>query len=284
MRALLHRRHSPDLYDFVHSLFFQRTLAVSRREVLTTFLKQTIYEPDPQLAKGLLLQLPFEVIRGFWNEYLACPKMTLFSFDDAQAWFKNIVESLFAGAQPRPLYAGAGGGAIGSFYSSSQREAILEAGRLGRLLRVVYDGYERVVEPYSLTFKRRKDGVASEYFYVWDRSGGESGSVGIKSFFANKLKAISILDQTFEPRFPIELAKDSESYFSKPFASNPPRPVTFRPTSQPCAKVTSGYGTSYTVTCAVCDKKFKRDKYDTKLNEHKDKYGNRCFGRVGYIA
>ncbi len=284
MRALLQRRHSPDLYDFVHSLFFQKTLAVSRREVLTTFLKQTIYEPDPQVAKELLLQLPFEVIRGFWNEYLACPKMTLFSFDDAQTWFRSIVEGLFAGAPPRPAFAGAGGGAIGSFYSSTQREAILEAGRLGRLLRVVYDGYERVVEPYSLTFKRRKDGVASEYFYVWDRSGGSSGSVGIKSFFANKLGAVSIMDETFEPRFPIELAKDSGGFFSKPFASTAPRPIALRPTKLPRSKVTSGYGITYTVVCPVCDKKFKREKYDTKLNEHKDKYGNRCFGRVGYIV
>ncbi|MCQ8895239.1 nucleotidyl transferase AbiEii/AbiGii toxin family protein [Limnobacter humi] len=284
LRALLQRRHSPDLYDFVHSLFFQKTLAVSRREVLTTFLKQTIYEPDPQLAKGLLLQLPFEMIRGFWNEYLACPKLTLFSFDDAQTWFRNIVEDLFAAPQPRAAFAGARAGVVGSFYSSPQREAILEAGRLGRLLKVVYDGYERVVEPYSLTFKRPKDGVASEYFYVWDRSGGSSGSVGIKSFFANKLQAVSVLDETFEPRFPIELAKDSGGFFSTPFSSTPPKPIVFRPTRLPRAKVISGYGISYTVACLVCDKKFKREKYDTKLNEHKDKYGNRCFGRVGYIV
>lgn len=284
LRALLQRRHSPDLYDFVHSLFFQKTLAVSRREVLTTFLRQTIYEPDPGLAKGLLLQLPFEVIRGFWNEYLACPKLTLFSFDDAQTWFRNIIEELFAVPQPRAAFAGARAGAIGSYYSSPQRDAILEAGRLGRLLKVVYDGYERVVEPYSLTFKRRKDGVASEYLYVWDRSGGSSGSVGIKSFFANKLQSVSVMEETFEPRFPIELAKESGGHFSKPFSSIRPDPAAFSPTRFPRAKVTSGYGITYTVACPVCDKKFKREKYDTKLNEHKDKYGNRCFGRVGYIV
>src|SRR5882672_3779496 len=96
LKALLQGRHSPDLYDFVHSLFFQKVLAISRREVLTTFLKQTIYEPSPASAKGLLLQLPFELIRGFWNQYLVCPKLSLFSFDDAETWFKSIVNDIFA--------------------------------------------------------------------------------------------------------------------------------------------------------------------------------------------
>lgn len=119
---------------------------------------------------------------------------------------------------------------------------------------------------------------------LWDRSGGSSGSVGIKSFFANKLKSVSILEETFEPRFPIELAKDSGGFFSKQFSSMPSRPIAFSSTKFPRAKVTSGYGITYTVACPVCDKKFKREKYDTKLNEHKDKYGNRCFGRMGYIV
>jgi hypothetical protein len=39
----------------------------------------------------------------------------------------------------------------------------------------------------------------------------------------------------------------------------------------------------YTVECPYCNKRLKRAKYDTKLNEHKDRYGNRCYGRVGYM-
>jgi hypothetical protein len=72
--------------------------------------------------------------------------------------------------------------------------------------------------------------------------------------------------------------------FSKPFASTASRPTSFRPIKLPRAKVKSAYGVSYTVSCPICNKKFKRDRYDTKLNEHKDKYGNRCFGRIGYIV
>lgn len=284
LKALLQRRHSPDLYDFVHSLFFQKILAVSRREVLTTFLKQTIYEPSPAIAKGLLLQLPFELIRGFWNQYLVCPKPSLFSFDDAETWFKSLVNEIFGLAEPRPMPAGGGWSEAPRFYSANLRDTIMEAGRLHRLLRLVYDGYERLVEPYSLTFKRRQDGIGREYFYAWDRSGGSRGQVGIKSFLAEKVQSLSLTEETFEPRYPIELTKSDGGYFGRPFLRPTSSQALLRPVSSLPRKRASSNGMEYTIECPYCGKRFKRTSYDTKLNEHKDKYGNRCFGRVGYVV
>jgi len=284
LKALLQRRHSPDLYDFVHSLFFQKILAISRREVLTTFLKQTIYEPSPAAAKGLLLQLPFELIHGFWNQYLVCPKLALFSFEDAETWFKSIVNEIFALAEPQPAYANLSWGTAQAFYSASFRDAIMEGGRLQRLLRLVYDGYERIVEPYSLTFKRRQDGVGREYFYAWDRSGGSSGQVGIKSFLAEKVQSVSMTEDTFEPRFPIELTKGDIGYFGRPYFGSSPSLAMRSAANSLRKRSASGYGMTYTVECPYCGKRFKRNSYDTKLNEHKDNYGNRCFGRIGYMV
>ena len=282
LKALLQRRHSPDLYDFVHSLFFQKVLAISRREVLTTFLKQTIYEPSPAAAKGLLLQLPFELIRGFWNQYLVCPKLEVFSFDDAETWFKSIVNDIFSLAEPAPAYATGGWRGPPVFYSANLRDPIMEGGRLQRLLRLVYDGHERLVEPYSLTFKRRQDGIGREYFYAWDRSGGSSGQVGIKSFLADKVQSVSLTEETFEPRYPIELAKGDGGYFGRPFSSS----STPRNFQEPASRRPSApsYGLTYTIECPYCGKRFKRNSFNTKLNEHKDKYGNRCFGRIGYMV
>ena len=105
LRALLHRHHSPDLYDFVNAVFVQKVLNVSRTQVLTTFLKQTIYEPDPQAAKGLLLQLPFQLLRSLWHQYLACPKTNMISFEEAQTWFTTTVNEIFALAETRYGYA-----------------------------------------------------------------------------------------------------------------------------------------------------------------------------------
>jgi predicted nucleotidyltransferase component of viral defense system len=279
LKALLQRRHSPDLYDFVHAVFFQKTLNISRREVVSTFLKQTIYEPEPMIARNLLLELPFQAIRKFWSEYLVCPKLSLFSFDDAEAWFKTAVGEIFSLVEPRFAYAGSAGRSALNYFPATFRAEIIEAGRLRRLLRFVYDGLERRVEPYALAFKRRRDGVGREYFYAWDQTGGRSGEVGIKSYTADKVQSVTATDETFEPRFPIELAKSGQ-YFGKPYFSGS---ATGFATARRKPKA-SGFSPEYTVECPYCQKRFKRSKYDTKLNEHKDPYGNRCYGRVGYMV
>src|SRR6202158_3259405 len=277
LKALLQRRHSPDLYDFVHAVFFQKALNISRREVLSTFLKQTIYEPGPMVARNLLLELPFQAIREFWNQYIVCPKLSLFSFDDAEGWFKTIVGEIFALVEPRFAYAGLGGRSALNYFSSEFRAEIMEAARLHRVLRFVYEGLERKVEPYSLVYKRRRDGVAREYFYAWDLMGGRSRQIGIKSYTADKVRSVTITDETFEPRFPIELTK-SGGYFSKPFGAGVSSFESRR------VSRSSGLSMAYTVECPYCNKRFPRTKYDTKLNEHKDQYGNRCYGRVGYMV
>ena len=278
LKALLQRRHSPDLYDFVHAVFFQKALNISRREVLSTFLKQTIYEPEPMVARNLLLQLPFQAIKSFWNEYIVCPKLSLFSFDEAESWFKTVVGEIFSLVEPRFAYAGTAGRSSLSYFPSSFRAPIMEAARLHRLLRFVYDGLQRTVEPYALVFKRRRDGIAREYFYAWDLTGGRSGEVGIKSYIADKVHSVTIAEETFEPRFPIELTK-SGGYFGKPFSGAGVRTFSSRR-----AQTRSALAVQYTLECPYCNKRFKRPNYDTKLNEHKDRYGNRCYGKVGYMV
>jgi hypothetical protein len=58
-------------------------------------LKQTIYEPQPLIARNLLLELPFQTIRSLWNEYLVCPKFSIFSFENAEDWFKTAIGEIF---------------------------------------------------------------------------------------------------------------------------------------------------------------------------------------------
>ena len=36
--------------------------------------------------------------------------------------------------------------------------------------------------------------------------------------------------------------------------------------------------------CPVCGKRFYRKKFSTRLNSHKDRYGNRCYGRTGSLV
>ncbi len=221
--ALIHRIHSPDLYDFIYSVFFQNALPINRLQVIQTFLRKTIHEGSPGIARNLLLGIPFSTFKNFWDKYLIRPRSSLISFDTAEDQFRNIVESLFG------LLTGESRGAAGgifragylSYYSSEQRNLIMEAGRTQTLLKIYYDGLSRLVEPYSLVYKVRKDGVGREYFYGYCVQGGRSGGEGIRSYTQDKMKSIQLTDQKFEARFPIELTKsESQSvpgYFGRTF-------------------------------------------------------------------
>lgn len=151
-----------------------------------------------------------------------------------------------------------------------------------RLMSITYDGITRAVEPYSLAYKRRQDGHAEEYFYVWDRTGGNRSGPGIKAFINTKVQDIRLLDEKFEPRYVVELAKAGEPLGTGYFGTS-----TFSGVRRSVPRVsrakTPYYGLLYTVQCQYCGKQFKRREYTTRLNEHKDQYGNACYGRTGYI-
>src|SRR5260370_41877971 len=91
------------------------------------------------------------------------------------------------------------------------------------LLDITYHGHRRLIEPYSLVFKRRKDGFGQEYFYAFDRTGGRTSGPGLKTFLHPKIKALGTTDQRFEPRLPLELGKAGEfagqTHFGKGFTA-----------------------------------------------------------------
>jgi predicted nucleotidyltransferase component of viral defense system len=64
LKCLLQRRHSSDLFDFVFSVFISKELEIDRKEIVWTFLRKTIFERAPGVVRGLLLELPFDVIKG----------------------------------------------------------------------------------------------------------------------------------------------------------------------------------------------------------------------------
>lgn len=150
-------------------------------------------------------------------------------------------------------------------------------------MRVTYDGVQRTVEPYALTYKRPQDGVAREYFYVWDRSGGNSGKPGIRSFVNPKVLAPQILEETFEPQFEVELAKAGEESGRSYFGGQRTRSVS-RARTERRRRATYTNGPVRIVECSHCGKRFKRKTASTVLKPHKDKSGYACFGRSGHFV
>jgi hypothetical protein len=139
------------------------------------------------------------------------------------------------------------------------------------------------VEPYSLVYKEPHGKMAREYLYVYDRTGGgRSSTVGIKSFVREKISSIKMTGESFEPRYAVELSKAGEhadkSYFGRPFSERLREARTLRRRSS--------YGSTikYVFQCNYCSRRFTKTKMSGKLGKHKDKYGNQCFGRVGYYV
>jgi len=272
LKCLLQRRHSFDLYDFVYSVFINRDIEVDRSEIVRTFLRKTIFERSPGVARGLLLELPFEVFRAIWGKYIVCPKQSLIDFDTALTRFKEGIEGLFG--HFRVDYYGSI-----AFFPSRLRNAIMDAASNLTLLELVYDGVPRTVEPYSLVFKRRKmDGFGQEYFYAYDQTGGRTSGPGLKTFLHPKIQGIKNTTTTFEPRFRVELSKAGEFAGKTYFGSG------FGTATRSYRQLRTATHRVYIVECSYCGKRFPRKKYSTRLRKHKDKRGNSCFGRSGFIA
>lgn len=278
MKCLLQRRHVADLFDFIFATVIHPEFEVNRSEVIGTFFKKTIFGRSPGVAKGLFLDLPLAVFQGLWDRYIVCPIQSRIDFSRVGAALQEFIGSLFGIIPIAERQA--------AFFPAALRNPIMQAGHTLTLLDVTYHGVRRKVEPYSLDYKVRQDGVGREYFYVYDRTGGSSGP-GVKALVADGVQSIENTEETFEPRFPVEITKAGEVSGSLYFegrggtrsafgGTRPGRIKTARPRRpRPAAR--------YVIQCSVCGKRFRRDKYVTRLNPHKDKYGNRCIGRMGYM-
>src|SRR5712692_3071990 len=96
LKCLLQRRHVADLFDYVHWLAFGPE-QVDAAEVLRIFLRKTIYSHAPGAALGLLLGLPFQLIKEAWTRYIVCPVASALGFEHAVERFFKHLRSLFQG-------------------------------------------------------------------------------------------------------------------------------------------------------------------------------------------
>lgn len=288
LKCLLQRQHIADFFDLIYSVFINRELAVEKSEIISTFLKRTIFSPSPTVAKSLLLDLPFGYFKEVWKKYIVCPRQSEFEFDNGLSHFQTLMNELFASFSPNRSTL--------AFFPSKFRTPIMEAGQSQTLLKVVYDGIERQIEPYALLFKTRKDGHSEEYWWVYDRIGGATSGPSFKWFVNSKVSSIEKTDVKFEPQQEILLSKSGEAPESPYFYNTSEKRfgIIRRPSIGRIPQRTrSIYGISrqknksgwvYIFQCNYCEKKFRRTKNESVLNEHKDKYGNRCYGRRGYLV
>ncbi len=219
LNSLLHRQKVSDLFDLLYSVLISKEFSVSRSEVVSTFLKKTIYEGSPNLAKQQLQGIQLETYRPFWKTLVA-PISSLFQFDFVVGNFSSLIEELFSlisvptiqpafatpsfGLRGGPVGYGGGYSSIPSYFNSGVRNTIKNAGQSLTMVELSYDGYDRLVEPYSMEYYVRKDGVGQEYFWGYDTTGGKSGKQSIKMFICDKIESVRQTNHSFSPRYLVE--------------------------------------------------------------------------------
>lgn len=281
LKCLLQRQHAPDLFDYVYSI---KLLGgeLNKEEVVKTFVQKTIFGRNPHVLKNILHKTPFEYFKAYWGKTLVCAKKIIFDVEEAISFFLSDLEDLFR------IYPD-NGYAQFAYFGPELRVPIMQAGRTQTVLKMRYKGSDRFIEPYSLKYLQRRDGVEREYFFAYNLTGG-SNPPGIRRFVAEKIESIANTEEKFEPRNPIELCKAGEKP-ENPYLFDPDRPVRApsvrRIKKSPLLgrKATSSLlGPRYIYQCSYCGKRFTKRTYDGTLGAHKNKNGYSCSSRRGYYV
>lgn len=269
LKCLLQRQHAPDLFDYAYSIkLLGGTL--NREEVVRTLIAKTIFGRNPHVLKGILQKTPFNHFKECWEKCVVCAKAVVIGAEEAISSFLADLDSLFDSYPDN-------GFSDFAFFTPEIRMPIMKAGREQTLLKIRYNGAERIVEPYSLKYLEKRDGGAKEYLYVFNRSGGNNPP-GVRSLVPGGFQSIENTEEKFTPRFPIELSKAGELPENK-YLFDPNKPT--RPPTRRGFQSHSRTGPYYIYRCNICGKQFRRLEMDGSLNPHKNKSGYACYGTYG---
>lgn len=201
LRSWIQRTRPRDLFDVVQILQ-SGAVPISKRNILTAFFQKTIFKHLPNVGKEELLSDPkFNIVSESWDKSIICPMNSMIAAENAIVLFKEFIQALFAPEILQAIGATVASGLIPSYsINSVVREAIIEAGKARKVIRMNYKNRDRNVEPYSFRFKLTKKGYGAEYFYGFDRTRGQT----IKSFFLSQIQGVSILPNNFQPRWVVE--------------------------------------------------------------------------------
>jgi predicted nucleotidyltransferase component of viral defense system len=150
-------------------------------------------------------------------------------------------------------------------------EAVRFAGANHLLVRFLYSGKVRTLEPYSL----RRSGRGNLLLYGWELESGQ-----IKAFDVAKISQLSTTDRSFTPRYRVEFSPGAA--VAAPMLSSVPR--VRRMSTRP-SRVRRHSGSTYVYVCPVCNREFRHQRRDPTLRRHKtSEAGWYCSGRGGHLV
>lgn len=295
MRALAERQRPRDLYDVVH-LYRRQDLQPDRALVRSTLARKCEFKGIPVPTYATLTDRPERVaIEVEWDQMLAhqlpvCPPFAEF-WQELPAVFEwlneraspPVLAAISMGRTPMdatwrlPAMVQAWGAQAGSL----ETIRFAAANHLCVQLDYTKENGERtapVIEPYSV----RRTSAGDLLLF-----GVKSDTSESRSYRLDRISAVTVTRQGFQPRFAVELTAsgplttlpvERQRGHSPGLRAAPSRASVSRPKNP-----AGGFGQTYSFECTLCGKTFKRSTYDAKLNPHKNKQGWPCPGRVGFL-
>ena len=292
VRALAERLRPRDLYDVVH-LYRRIELSPDLPQLMHALREKCEFKKIgvPDFASIQVSPLVTE-LQVSWGQMLAHQLPELPPFDGFWAELPDVFNWLHSRVE-QPVLAGFAVGAdtdtswsmpaMASSWRSLGIGAPMEVIRFAAANRLCIqldyrkvsgERTQPVIEPYSL--RRTRDGNYLLYGVKADT--GEN-----RSYRVDQISGATVTQRPFTARYLVELTETGI-----PPVPSVARPVTatrdvFRAPKPFADRAKSGIGggPKYTFRCTACGKTFTRSTYDGALNEHKNKQGYPCFGRVG---
>jgi predicted nucleotidyltransferase component of viral defense system len=290
IRALAERARPRDLYDVIH--LYRNDDARPAAAVLLDVLRQKCAFKGIELP-GLDSLQPYKIdLEGGWSTMLAHQLPALPPIETFWDELPTFFDWLEGGAVPviPAAYVRAAGEEVirertlrlplsGTVHSYLEIIRFAASNRL--CVDLIYQGSTRRIEPYSL--RRTKDGNIILHAHNLDK--GEH-----RGYRVDRIEGAQVTNQTFVPRFEIELTPAGPVTIAPTTARAPYRssggfvvPARSQPPRAHTPRRSAGFGgPTYVYECTHCRKRFKRKEQTTSLNPHKDKSGYPCSGRYAH--
>lgn len=207
LRSWIQRTRSRDLFDVV-KIIQSEAIPISKSNILSAFLQKTIFKGVPMAGRDeMLYSEKFDQVENTWDSTIVSPSSSIILARNAITLFKDFINALFDPELFKVLGIPTQGSQYRYNIKSGIREAVIQAGKARKLIRMQYHNKERDIEPYSFRYKWVKPkgkllfGYGAEYFYGFDRTRGQH----IKAFFLHEIQGVSILPNEYTPRWYVEL-------------------------------------------------------------------------------
>jgi predicted nucleotidyltransferase component of viral defense system len=293
LRAMGERGRPRDLYDIV--LLFRRRDLQSEPQLIKAVLEKKCEAkaiPVPTLESIQNASTKGELVSE-WENMLVHQLQTLPPFNDFWDALPDIFNWLSGSFKPVELVSIPVKGDQGTAWAPPPTiwqwglGVPLESIRFAAVNHLCVElGYRKengeysnpIIEPYSL--RETQDG--NLIIYAIKTATGE-----VRAYRVDRVQSIKVTNRVFKPRYRIEFSSVGGIH-ATPTEHRSRGNVhggyssSSRSSYSSFRKSTSrSSGMKYVFQCTLCQKKFTRSKYDSRLNEHKNSYGMRCSGRIG---